>query len=645
MGNALDDLSRTCGILFGDDAKKQISDFEKEVVDQLDEASSDPSIYDSVLESYQKKLFLPEKNFSDTTEYMAKYEKLQENLFAAFPDLALQYRRDSYNKKLREVLSGTVLFFTSAENPKLAFAFADKENKDVLINQYKDALQTEFDKLAEFADAEKESGKTATPILYAEYMIDQIGNMIDNTKFCVIVTGNDHDAYTLFEVLNDRSLEIEDLDLIKNLFYKWYCNHSGESDSEIDATIEDVDKIWVEKVFSPDASWRKDKAKLISFFAAEYFTADSSLKYNDKERYREKLESEYLANCTPYENTDVKNDIYIYEMLSIIIEKFNLQFSKKAEYALRAESDTMKSVTFKALNVLNALKQPGVMPAITNAIIKQFVVNNTDPVSGLIQIDKFGPYVDAIIADAGHTNPEYKYIHEISFAFWKYALLCSNAELPREEAKKVIAKVNKKKLETDYQITASDEKKMNQDFEDWISSWYYGKKSDTDPLKVKLLFIRLINTKKDNSRKTLSYSTVRSTFAIEKLQLDHMEPQNPNPGAMEKYFKPVNPGDKREAYINSLGNMMLTDSDTNNNKDNLPLPDALKYYDDMCKDHWLVREIRDMLKKHSKKVPVGSSTCLVPVESFFTERGSRLAKYFETILSSSLDDTEMKILK
>lgn len=42
--------------------------------------------------------------------------------------------------------------------------------------------------------------------------------MLEHIKFCVIITGNENDAYTLFEVLNDRALDIEDLDLIKNLF-------------------------------------------------------------------------------------------------------------------------------------------------------------------------------------------------------------------------------------------------------------------------------------------------------------------------------------------------------------------------------------------------------------------------------------------
>ena len=56
--------------------------------------------------------------------------------------------------------------------------------------------------------------KGKSPIEYTNELISEIDSMLEHIKFCVIITGNENDAYTLFEVLNDRALDIEDLDLI-----------------------------------------------------------------------------------------------------------------------------------------------------------------------------------------------------------------------------------------------------------------------------------------------------------------------------------------------------------------------------------------------------------------------------------------------
>ena len=85
------------------------------------------------------------------------------------------------------------------------------------------------------------SGK---PLQNAREILRFMKEMIENIRFCVIVTGNERDAYTLFEVLNDRAMEIDDLELIKNLFLKAYCNTSGDMDEIIDKNIGVLDEIW-----------------------------------------------------------------------------------------------------------------------------------------------------------------------------------------------------------------------------------------------------------------------------------------------------------------------------------------------------------------------------------------------------------------
>lgn len=630
LGNALTDLGETSGLLFGESIQAKIKNKSSDILNKIDEADSSDQgdLFEELLKEYQDVVFLPEKNLSDTNAYAQQCHTLQRKLLDK-SELALTYSRTSYNIKLKEALAKFVVIFSDSNNPVVKIL----QDNDNLIKQYLSALQIEFNVLSE-----KINGNGKKPFEITAKLINTIDNMINNIRFCVIITGNENDAYTLFEVLNDRSLEIEDLDLIKNLFYKWYCNHSEDDDETIDSTIEEIDSIWVEKVFPPEEARGKEKSKLISFLAAEYFTADGSLKFNDNERYREKLETKYLEPYRKiYSKVEITNDIYVYLMLSILIKKFDIAFTKKAEQALKAESDMSKSITYKALNDLNALKQIGVLPAITNIIIKKFVNNNIDPLSGFIKIENFEEYLNQII-DVSNSSDEIRDIHQISFSFWKFALLSSSAELPRNEAKKVISNNNVNTLNKVYDIGSLELTKMHEEFNKWIENWRYGK-PDTD-LKAKILFINLTNTSFNSTTRLLTYNAVKKTFAVGDLQLDHMEANNPSESAKEKYFNPKNPGEQREKYTNSIGNFMVMDNENNNNKNNLPLVDALKFYEHMCPGHWAVEEVRNMLKddKYSRKVEVDSNIYRVPTEAFFTERTNRLCKYFEAILSKKIDE-------
>ena len=628
LDNSLAQLEDVCKILFGDEFEGRVRNIHKIIIDKIDADDGDDNLYDELLSLYQTTLFLPEKNLTDEIQYLKKYYSLQKKLLG-ISDLALHYNRESYNEKLKEALSSTTVILSDSRNPYIT---STNNYEDVLINQYKNAMRYEFDELSRL-----ENPSNSKPLEYSVSLIETINYMLDNIKFCVIITGNERDAYTLFEVLNDRALEIEDLDLIKNLFYKWYCNHTvNEDDNEIDKCIEVVDRIWVEQIFPSNTG--KECSKLISFLAAEFFTADDSLKYNDNARYRELLESKYLVNKNVYKAVDIKNDIYIYQMLSIILKNFKFAFQNKNEKVLSAEMDYQKSITYRTLHLLNALKQYGVIPAITNTIIKKFIDKNTDD-SGLIQIEKFEGFIDGLKNDYLNNDLAYKAIHNISFQFWKFALLSLNAELPRGEAKKVIFKNNINSLNMDYYPSQDVLDKMFSEFKKWINEWKYGK-SETD-LKAKVLFLNLFNTEKQDNKLCI-LSTGRN-FRTTKIQLDHMEANNLSENAKEKYFRPSNPSELRETYIDSIGNFMIMDSDNNNNKNNCPLQDALKYYEEMCPNHWMIEEVREMLldNEYSTVINIATQNYTVPKEEFFTKRREILMNYFETILKRKLDDKEM----
>ena len=192
-------------------------------------------------------------------------------------------------------------------------------------------------------------------------------------------------------------------------------------------------------------------------------------------------------------------------------------------------------------------------------------------------------------------------------------------------------------------LTQTTLNNLTDEFDEWTGGWKYGSRYEAD-LKVKVLFINLFYTNKDSNK--LKLGATSHSFNTSNIQLDHMEAHKVNESAKEKYFIPSNEGEDRDQYVNSLGNFMIMDEENNNNKNNKPLVFALDYYDNMSPNHWMITEVKDMLKndEYSRRVCVGTSECYVPKENFFVERKNRLLKYFKALLvNRTLDDTSMDI--
>ena len=211
--------------------KKELSVAIEKSLEEIEEADDEEKdeLWENILEVYHEKLYLPVKNFNDEKAYKKAYGAELKDFFED-EELALRYSRKTYNDKLKTAMANVWIRMTNAEGPELRVV-DDECLEDSTVEQYINALKCEFDILLESAINEKNSMKTCAK------MIDLIDVMLENIQFCVIVTGNERDAYTLFEVLNDRSLQVDDLDLIKNLFFKKYCLLSKETEKEIDKTI------------------------------------------------------------------------------------------------------------------------------------------------------------------------------------------------------------------------------------------------------------------------------------------------------------------------------------------------------------------------------------------------------------------------
>ena len=648
LDSPLKDLEDIYRDLFG---SKYISAFVKmrndiiekmEPLSELTDVERD-QVYTEIAEIYRKTVFLPERNFSDLGKYYAEYEKLQFR-FINSDDLALTYSRKTFGVILAKALSKVCIIVSKDDNPKLHIIDEEKEPSANIL-QYTNAIKYEFNAITKLLSLNKR------PLQNTRDMLKFVKEMIDNIRFCVIMTGNEKDAYTLFEVLNDRAMEIDDLELTKNLFLKTYCNTSDDIDDDIiDNNIGELDQIWGDKIFTSDFS--NEHKKLVSYLGALYLTADETAFTNRKERYREIIEKEYLnsysAKTNQYIFFKAFNDISVYWMIRVIIDEYNIPVYKSAEACIGAENNPLVSITFKTFHLLNALKLDGVMPALVNVIIRQYMNEMVD--SGLKQIDinNFKKYVLDIKNDYQHNINEGKYrkIHELAFKLWKSALLCKDYEIPREIAKKGLQNISLKNWNPQgVLIDIETHSKMLSQFREWLQNWQYGKSKGNNlaDLKLKVLFINLFKTQINADETELIFDKTVYSFVTDKLQLDHMEARRPSENKMVKHFKPKDPYELREKYVESLGNMMILDKDNNNEKNNKPLAEAMGYYENMCVGHWLNKLTTELLESYHTKVSIAGQDFKVPTEQFFNERSAKLIYYFEKILVRNLDTKKVKI--
>lgn len=586
------------------------------------------------IDFYREKMCIPSKDFSDINKYQKKYQNGLKKFFSN-ETLRFKYSRDSYNAKLMEVLCGVFVRVSSDNNPELYVSESLEQMDGQSKNRYIEALKYEF-KILKDKCVEGE-----TPLENAVNMISTIDNMLENLNFCVIMTGNENDAYTLFEVLNDRALEVDDLDLVKNMFFKKYCLSSKDSDYLVDKNVEELDRIWGEEIFNRNGVNRK---KLIAYLGTMYLTADEKININREERFREPIEKEYLNKEyygeKKYKYINILNDFRIFQMMGKIIDKSNLAFNKAADACIQAECNNSVSKVYKTFHLLHAEKLKGVMTALTNIIVKTFVDQYADCGREKIDIHKFEIFLDELLKSGAEKNEEYKEICQCSELLWKVVLMAKNYQIPREIARKIVRNISRNSYNTDcLKITKEDNDSLQKEFVEWTEQWKY--KSSND-LKIKVLFINLYGLDKEGSK--LKIKATERKISTNKIHLDHLEANNCENSFRNLYFQPEKENDERSNYVDSLGNFMILDGEDNNFKGNKPLFYALDYHRAMG-DHWLINEIEDLMEddKYSKCINVDNKEVRIPKEEFFYERKKKLKSYFYALLQLDSNNMEIEI--
>lgn len=591
---------------------------------------------DQLKKYFVDKIGLPSVPLEDEN-YNNEYQEGLEQLFGE-EKLNLKYKRTSLNDKLKDALKKILIKLTSEEGPKIDI-IEKNEIENNLVEKYAQTVVHIFESFNEKIEGEKES-----PLQKTKVIIEKISDFLEYLRFCVIQTGDTDDAYKLFEVLNDRSLEVDDLDLIKNLFYRVYCNRSSEEDDEQDEHIEELEDLWGDEIFNENTGVKEKK--LVSFLGTIFLTGDTTVKHNEKERYRKTIEKNYLnkrysRQDKNYNFKNIKFEFEIFQAIKTIINKFEVKFRKTNYFSLKAENRNDVSITYKCFHLLKALGLEGVMPPLVNAILKTYIDNNGD--NSNIDMNDFKNFVEDLKNDNNHQDGRFEKIHECADSLWKLSILADGYKIPRDFAKKRIEKINYNEFDELYVTIIGEFKEdAKEEFKSWINDWQYGSSNKKD-FKVKLLFLNLINVEKDNNK--IKYYNYNGNFNdVENIHLDHFEPEGIDQTKKEKYFFPENTIQRRR-YINQLGNFMLLEGEKNSKLGDDPAEYSFDYYDEMGVDenHWIIEEMNELLEKHNSEKD--TIDIKVPNENFFNERKKRLQNYFYTLVGMGLRENEMEIEK
>lgn len=590
-----------------------------------------------LIECYKRELCIPEDKTSPSETMAEKLNKAHE--FFDKEQLCLKYSRNRYDNILREALCVVYLNkISNTINYELDVVINDKDQE--FSKNYIEAMKTIFNEIWERA-LKNISKKNPSRIDVCEEAIKFADEFIKNMAICIVLTENENDANKLFEVLNDRSLEVEDLELIKNHFYKEYCTKSNDSDDIKDKNIAILDELWADKIFSGNST---KKNRLISYLSAVYLTCDTDLSYKDDFKFKTAIENKYTSKNNVYEFQSILADFNAYYAVKKILDKFNIQMTKTAIYSLNAEQDELKSISYKTMHLLNALGYISVMPALINVIIATY--QEKYEMNSITFESDFDSFIDCLLADNKHINNLYGDIHKCAYMLWIAAIKAKDYNIPRDIAKRIIKENGHVGLHSQFfELLSNELKELNNEFDEWINSWSYTN-GNGKLLIIKILMLHLLLSDRNPKSKGYMQESVEVNLNTalsykldaSNLQLDHLEANKIDYINSSKYYL-SNDLEKRQKDVNNyLGNFMILDAKDNNQKNNVPLNQAIKFYDRISKS-WMVDDIKEMIAEDK----YFDKTNGIPYESFFNVRSKQLKEYFKAFLNNDLNTTSFKV--
>jgi len=517
--------------------------------------------------------------------------------------LRLEYDRPIFNARLKSALTCMTITLSSQEHIGIA---ADEAtlSKDGNLDVYVDAVRTIFE---EFAATDTNSN----PFTRAKNVLEKIAEFLNGIMLCVVQTGNPRDAFTLFEVLNDRSLALSELDLIKNQFYRTYVlANEGVSDLELDNTLQSIDDLWVQGIFDGEGPTKSD---LISYLAIVYLSGSTTATHKKQESIRDALASYLKKSSAIYTKDDLVQDINVFSYCKVFLKLAGLKFNGSEGEALRDVYDRNRPLLYQVASYLLATNQESVLAGLVCYIIKLI----TDQQTQTLTPDEFEKQLTITANDP--TSP----VHNQAKYLWQSSILSKDAATPRAKAVSLIERNHIQSSHSDSYLQAASTTEFDE-FETWINNWSYHD-TGSGKFKIRYLFAKIIGLSLVNNQlsATQFHVTIQSE-EVKKLHLDHMEAKSPDLTHIKDYFQHP----EREYYVQGLGNMMPIPGQQNIKKGNQPFYpaafDAVKK-SGFPQSHFLYALTEKHFNLHN--------TNNVPNEDFFIARKSEIINLFKQAIA------------
>ncbi|MGJ8670915.1 MAG: GmrSD restriction endonuclease domain-containing protein, partial [Oceanococcus sp.] len=459
-----------------------------------------------------------------------------------------------------------------------------------------------------------------------ERMLDQIQFFLENLQVCVVQTGKEEDAYTLFEVLNDRALSLNDLDIVKNYFYRTYVLQNSIPGQEgiVESTLDSMEELWSGRIFS-DGTQEFLKSNT-AYLGTIFLTGDKELTDVKGPRLRESIKG-YLDRCgKSYSAGELSEDFRAFQLIQYFLKSCGITHQKKENAAIDSIANKDASEIKRAVLILQALGLTAVLPGIVSPAINRAMTNDDNDRES---------WLDKLI---NHDTAKASFPELEKFAFYliNYVLAANDYKRPR-------------KLVSDHFI--HDWRKGNSpqtppwdlarpssteigSFNEWSSSWQYSQKGPG--FRLRALLTRLVRAQLHGDKLKMGMAFTEFPPA-EKLQLDHLEPARANASHSNSYLQHP----ERQRLVNGLGNMMLIDSSNNIQKSNSPMRDCFAHLKAAgLNDNWLVNELRQLFDINCQTNAGGDK---VPTAEFFVARGARLRSLMATVLNADFEEKELKV--
>lgn len=521
----------------------------------------------NINEIYER-LILPIYSDNDSSYQSAYLDLLKEHLNAE--SFNLSYDRASFNESLYKVIRQCFVHFSDGSELVIANLDKDKLNENEMI--YATAIESILNNFKKFTPINPGEDMRK----YVRRLQMQISDFLKTVTLCIIQTTNADDAYTLFEVMNDRALALDDLDLIKNQFFKSYVNKTNEDNNKVDKVIQRLDDQWVNNIFH-NKNMNERYKKLSTYYATVYITGDTDLKNGDK--FRTTL-ANYLHKKETYPKKDIERDFNIFQVVFEILAELSVPHQKREAKSIVVESNINSSHFKKAIFFLNAMKQEGVISGLINLTLSSIESFNPE-----FDVELSKVFIKSLIntsnLDASTIKENYKELKDSSSKviefhrniqkqadlLWKASLLSKDASRPREIAVKIIKDNHLESISHNkLNLHEFDINKDKEKFKEWLEYWQYGKDNH---FKIKTLLLRLWSTSKDDNgqltKKSLSINL--NDMDAETIELDHIIALKSND--LERIFsKSGLSTDEQLIHINGLGNMSILTKKANIKKSN-----------------------------------------------------------------------------